>query len=133
MPTAPSNTEDRAALESQSGGQSENDRLAPHHTPSMDVEDIEDEDTPVGPSLGASSPCCLPSVTLKEVPDQDMPCPPQRWGPHLFAKPTCPSLFPRPHPDPMAADPEVFREAHWLDDIPISQRAEEEYFTFSRN
>ncbi|KAG8731673.1 hypothetical protein FRC10_001585, partial [Ceratobasidium sp. 414] len=152
-PTAPSNPEDRVALESQSGKQLGNDRCAPSRMPSVDIEDVEDEDAPAGPTLGASSPRRPPSVTLEEVPDRDMLRPP-RWGPHPFAKPTRPSLFPRPHPDATAgeplrvyptdrripplytsklADPDVFKEAYWLDNIPISWGSEEEYFKLPRN
>ncbi|KAG9090242.1 hypothetical protein FRC06_001160 [Ceratobasidium sp. 370] len=129
---APSNAEDRVVLESQLGEQLENDGGAPCRMPSVSVEDIEDEDAPARPILRASSPRRPPSVTLEEVPDQDLPHPP-RWGPHPFAKPTRPSLFPRPHPDPMAADLDVFKEAYWLDNIPILRGAEEEYFRLPRN
>ncbi|KAG9094143.1 hypothetical protein FRC06_011115 [Ceratobasidium sp. 370] len=94
--------------------------------------------------------CC--SVTLEEVEDEDAPHFPQ-WGPHPFAQPTRASLYPERHPDPTAgvasvfypvdeqppplydtvlADPDVFREAYWLANLPIGQKDEEEYFKLPR-
>ncbi|KAG9080488.1 hypothetical protein FRC06_006521 [Ceratobasidium sp. 370] len=91
-------------------------------------------------------------VTLEEVEDEDMPQIP-RWGPHPFANPTPAHLYPEPHPDPTAgaalrfyptdrstpplytsvlAEPDTFREAYWLDHLPIPQSAEEEYFRLPR-
>ncbi|QRV82764.1 hypothetical protein RhiJN_10779 [Ceratobasidium sp. AG-Ba] len=78
-----------------------------------------------------------------------MPC----WGPHPYAKPTRASLFPEPHPDPTAgaairfydldrtppatytsvlAEPDTFREAYWLDHLPICYDDEAEYFLLPR-
>ncbi|KAG8729241.1 hypothetical protein FRC10_004157 [Ceratobasidium sp. 414] len=100
----------------------------------------------------ASSPRQFPPVTLEEMEDEDAPHFPQ-WGPHPFAKPTRASLFPEPHPDPTAgiasvfhsideqppplyntvlADPDVFREAYWLANLPISCEDESAYFDLPR-
>ncbi|QRV77012.1 hypothetical protein RhiJN_05027 [Ceratobasidium sp. AG-Ba] len=92
------------------------------------------------------------SGTMEEQNDQDMPQIPQ-WGPHPFAKPTRASLFAEPHPDPTAgaarrfynvdrtcppaytsvlANPDTFREAYWLDNLPISRNDEAAYFLLPR-
>ncbi|KAG9098699.1 hypothetical protein FS749_003186 [Ceratobasidium sp. UAMH 11750] len=149
IPTAPSNAENAVEPGSQLGEQPENDGPLPRCTPRVTVEDVEDADAQAGPSGHPRSP----SVILEEVQDQDMARPP-RWGPHPRAKPTRPSLFPRPHPDPTAgeplrvypadrqvpplytsllAEPDVFREAYWLDNLPICRDDEEEYFRFAHN
>ncbi|KAG8724120.1 hypothetical protein FRC09_000267 [Ceratobasidium sp. 395] len=93
-----------------------------------------------------------PSVTVEEVPDEDMPNPPQ-WGPHPFATPTRRTLFAEPDPDPTAgrayrfypiekqdpplydtklADPDVFKEAEWLSNLPISLEDKDKYFSLPR-
>ncbi|QRV78328.1 helix loop helix DNA-binding domain protein [Ceratobasidium sp. AG-Ba] len=74
-------------------------------------------------------------------------------GPHPFANPTRAGLFPEPHPDPTAgvpleyhevdrdappkytsvlAEPDVFREAYWLDHLPICRDDEAEFFSLPR-
>ncbi|KAG8705791.1 hypothetical protein FRC08_001451 [Ceratobasidium sp. 394] len=93
-----------------------------------------------------------PRVSVEEVQDEDLPNPP-KWGPHPYAKPTRQSLFPEPHPDPTAgvassfhpieesppplydtklAEPDIFREAHWIANLPINRELEEEYFHLPR-
>ncbi|KAG8715977.1 hypothetical protein FRC09_016138, partial [Ceratobasidium sp. 395] len=91
-------------------------------------------------------------VTVEEVEDIDMPNPP-RWGPHPHAQPTRRSLYPEPHSDRTAgvashfipvdlqppplydtklAEPDVYKEAYWLSNLPISEEEKEEYLHLPR-
>ncbi|KAG8789232.1 hypothetical protein FRC12_013725 [Ceratobasidium sp. 428] len=122
----------------------------------MDWEPTADDDakmeTETAPYETPSSPRRSPSVTLEEIEDEDAPGLRNR-GPHPFARRTRPSLFPEPHPNPTAgvaqkvypfdarvpvlyetrlAEPDVFKEAEWLDNLPISQAQEAEYFRLPR-
>ncbi|KAG8725615.1 hypothetical protein FRC09_000002 [Ceratobasidium sp. 395] len=119
-------------------------------SPSVEIKEIDDEDMLRHHN---DPPRRNPNAILEEVDDPDLPeIPP--WGPHPFAKLTRASLFPVPHPDPTAgaplrfyeidrepppkytsvlAEPDVFREAHWLDKIPISHADEAEYFSLPRS
>ncbi|KAG8779909.1 hypothetical protein FRC12_023710 [Ceratobasidium sp. 428] len=120
---------------------------SPRRNPNAILEEIDDDDI-----FGPFPPRRSPSVTLDEMEDEVMPERP-RWGPHPFAKPTRPSLFPDPHPDPTAgvatefyevdreappkytsvlAEPDVFREAYWLDHLPITFADEAAYFALPR-
>ncbi|KAG9081775.1 hypothetical protein FRC06_005394 [Ceratobasidium sp. 370] len=120
---------------------------SPQRNPNAILEEVADEDI-----VRAPSPRRFPSVAIEEVEDDDMPRVPC-WGPHPFAQPTRRSLFPEPHPDPTAgaalrfydvdreappkytsilADPEVYQEAYWLDNLPISRVDEAEYFNLPR-
>ncbi|QRV74481.1 hypothetical protein RhiJN_02495 [Ceratobasidium sp. AG-Ba] len=104
------------------------------------------------PLIEANPPARSRRVTVEEIEDEDMPRRP-RWGPHPFAKPTRPSLFPECHPDPTAgvaqefydidrepppaytsklAEPDVFCEAFWLDNLRISRANEAQYFSLPR-
>jgi hypothetical protein len=77
----------------------------------------------------------------------------QRWGPHPLARLTRASLFAEPHPDPTAGvasswqpiaeqapplfntileDPELFEEAHWLANLPISDEQRDMFFRLPR-
>ncbi|KAG8773231.1 hypothetical protein FRC12_002651 [Ceratobasidium sp. 428] len=125
-------------------------RDPPRRSPSAILEEIEDEDAPN--IRTRSPPRRSPSVTLEEIEDEDAPN--MRYpGPHPFAKPTRWSLFPEPHPNRTAgaarrfysidarvpplyetklAEPDVFREAHWLDNVAISLADEAEYFKLPR-
>ncbi|QRW13139.1 hypothetical protein RhiLY_12138 [Ceratobasidium sp. AG-Ba] len=121
----------------------------PRRNPNAILEDkrLDDEDIPETPP-----PRRNPSVVIEEVEDEDMPQAP-RWGPHPYAKPTRASLFPEPYPDPTAgaarefydvdrnpppaytsilAEPDTFREAYWLDHLPICRDDEAEYFSLPR-
>ncbi|QRW12622.1 hypothetical protein RhiLY_11621 [Ceratobasidium sp. AG-Ba] len=121
----------------------------PRRNPNAILEDkrLDDEDIPETPP-----PRRNPSVVIKEVEDEDMPQAP-RWGPHPYAKPTRASLFPEPYPDLTAgaarefydvdrnlppaytsilAEPDTFREAYWLDHLPICQDDEAKYFSLPR-
>ncbi|KAG8708613.1 hypothetical protein FRC08_018809 [Ceratobasidium sp. 394] len=114
--------------------------------------EVEDADVPSAPISETHSPRRTPSVTLEEVEDVNMPRPP-RWGPHPYAKPTRPSRYPRPHPNPTAgvplrvvpvdkktpplytsklAEPDTFEEAYWLDNASLTQRDEAQYFKLPR-
>ncbi|KAG8769490.1 hypothetical protein FRC12_004934 [Ceratobasidium sp. 428] len=125
------------------------DLMPPRRSPSVTIEDVEDEDMP---GNFCNPPRQNPNAILEEVEDEDLPPVPQ-WGPHPFAKPTRPSLFPVPHPNPTAgaalefhevnrepppkytsvlAEPDVFQEAYWLDHLPISRVDEAEYFSLPR-
>ncbi|KAG8723169.1 hypothetical protein FRC09_004415 [Ceratobasidium sp. 395] len=118
-------------------------------SPSVEIEEIDDEDMP---RYHNDPPRRNPNAILEEVDDPDLPEIPL-WGPHPFAKPTRASLFSVPHPDPTAgaalhfyevdrepppkymsvlAEPDVFREAHWLDQLPISHADEAAYFSLPR-
>ncbi|KAG8734488.1 hypothetical protein FRC10_011699, partial [Ceratobasidium sp. 414] len=119
---------------------------SPHRAPSVAME-VSNEDIPNIPS-----PCQTRGVTLEEVEDEDMQQVP-RWGPHPFANPTPTHLYSEPHPDPTAGtalwfypadrtapplyesvlvEPDTFKEAYWLDHLPIPQLKEAEYFTLPR-
>ncbi|QRV74477.1 hypothetical protein RhiJN_02491 [Ceratobasidium sp. AG-Ba] len=103
--------------------------------------------------IEAPSPGRYPSVSVEEIGDEDAPEVPH-WGPHPFAQPTRKTLFPEPHPDPTAgaafrfyevdreappkytsvlAEPDVFKEAYWLDNLPISRADEAAFFNLPRN
>ncbi|KAG9120758.1 hypothetical protein FRC07_003620 [Ceratobasidium sp. 392] len=122
-------------------------RDLPRWNPNAILEEIDDDDI-----FGAFPPHRSPSVAPEEIGDEQMPERP-RWGPHPFAKPTRPSLFPEPHPNPAAgvatefytvdreappkytlilAEPDVFREAYWLDHLPITFADKAVYFTLPR-
>ncbi|KAG9088113.1 hypothetical protein FRC06_002230 [Ceratobasidium sp. 370] len=128
----------------------------PCQTPRVTLEEVEDEDVHRlrvdQQNSGAKSPHQAPSATEEEVEGGDAPQAP-RLGPHLFARSTRPSLFREPHPDPTTgiplcfhpvntmvpplytsklAQPDEFREAYWLDNLPINREAEEEYFRLPR-
>ncbi|KAG9092990.1 hypothetical protein FS749_015280 [Ceratobasidium sp. UAMH 11750] len=149
IPTAPSNVGDGMGSGSRLGEQPADDEPLLYRTPGVTIEEVEDEDARASSSRRPRSP----SVILEEAQDQDTQRAP-RWGPHPRAKPTRPSLFPRPHPDPTAgeplrvypaehqvprlytsllAEPDVFREACWLDNLPICRDDEEKYFEFAHN
>ncbi|QRV94941.1 hypothetical protein RhiJN_22959 [Ceratobasidium sp. AG-Ba] len=124
----------------------------PQRNPNAILEEVEEELVAEVPSPEEDLPPRRPSVTVEEIEDEDMPERPQ-WGPHPFAKPTRKSLFAIPHPDPTAgaaikfqevnrgappkytsalAEPDVFREAYWLDHLPICYNDEAEYFKLPR-
>ncbi|KAG9091497.1 hypothetical protein FRC07_011842, partial [Ceratobasidium sp. 392] len=90
-------------------------------------------------------------VSIEEVKDEDAPA--VYWGPHPYAKLTRPTLFPQPHPNRTAgaafhfdnidrlipplyssrlAEVDVFKEAEWLDSLPISDEAKDEYLRLPR-
>ncbi|KAG8769586.1 hypothetical protein FRC12_004876 [Ceratobasidium sp. 428] len=122
-------------------------------SPSVTLEEIEDESVT---GRMSDPPRRNPNAILEdanEIEDEDILQDPP-WGPHPFAKPTRASLFPEPHPDPTAGaalryydvdreappkyttpltDPDTFREAHWLDHLPICRSDEAEYFSLPRN
>ncbi|KAG8767118.1 hypothetical protein FRC12_006437 [Ceratobasidium sp. 428] len=122
-------------------------------SPSVTLEEVEDEDAT---GRMSNPPRRNPNAILEEadeLEDVDMLQDPP-WGPHPFANPTRASLFPEAHPDPTAGaalryhdvdreappkyttpltDPDTFREAFWLDRIPISRSDEAEYFSLPRN
>ncbi|KAG8775121.1 hypothetical protein FRC12_001662 [Ceratobasidium sp. 428] len=114
-------------------------------SPSVTIEEVEDEDMARN---FRDPPRRNPNAILEEV---EYAIPP--WGPHPFAKRTRASLFAEFHPDVTAgaalrfyevdrtappkytsvlAEPDVFREAHWLDNIPISRSDEAIYFSLPR-
>ncbi|KAG8771009.1 hypothetical protein FRC12_003914 [Ceratobasidium sp. 428] len=114
-------------------------------SPSVTIEEVDDEDMA---GNFRDPPRRNPNAIMEEV---EFEIPP--WGPHPFARRTRAGLFPEFHPDPTAgaalrfyevdretppkytsvlAEPDVFREAHWLDNIPISRRDEAIYFSLPR-
>ncbi|KAG8778625.1 hypothetical protein FRC12_024886 [Ceratobasidium sp. 428] len=122
----------------------------PRRSPSVTLEEIEDE---YMAGYVANPPRRNPNAILEDSDDENVPVAPP-WGPHPFAKPTRASLFAECHPDPTAgaafhfrnvnrkpppkytsilAEPDAFREAKWLDHLPISRSDEAEYFSLPRN
>ncbi|QRV99715.1 hypothetical protein RhiJN_27734 [Ceratobasidium sp. AG-Ba] len=150
-------------------GASNSPARSPSRSPSVTLEEIEDEDMVGRNNPPLRSPNAIleeievdiaedpparryPSVSVEEVEDEDMPNVPH-WGPHPYAKPTRPTLFPEPYPDPTAgaafrfydvdrqaepkytsilAEPDVFKEAYWLDHLPISRGDQAAYFALPR-
>ncbi|QRV89199.1 hypothetical protein RhiJN_17217 [Ceratobasidium sp. AG-Ba] len=119
---------------------------SPQRNPNAILEAVEEE------IPGALSPGRYPTEPVGEIEHENIPEEP-RWGPHPYAKPTRPTLFPKPHPDPTAgvashyhdvnreappkyssvlAEPDVFREAYWLDHLPISRSDKAQYFALPR-
>ncbi|KAG9123862.1 hypothetical protein FRC07_013710 [Ceratobasidium sp. 392] len=115
---------------------------------SMTLEEVQDEYENLyeAEEPAVESPRQNRSVTIEEVEDEDAPD--VYFGPHPYAKPTRPTLFPQPHPNNAAgaafhfddidaqipalymsrlAEVDVFKEAAWLDSLPISDAAKDEY------
>ncbi|QRV91982.1 hypothetical protein RhiJN_20000 [Ceratobasidium sp. AG-Ba] len=125
-------------------------------SPRVSIEEIEDEDMPGKKDIDDPSEAPLPrqhTNGTNEAPEDENLAQVPRWGPHPFAKPTRASLFAEPHPDPTAgaarrfydvdrtpppaytsvlAEPDTFREAYWLDNLPICWTDEAEYFSLPR-
>ncbi|KAG9083376.1 hypothetical protein FRC06_004560, partial [Ceratobasidium sp. 370] len=136
--------------------------MAANDTPDIEMADVEPErvcrnrgvrieELPDEPYLQTLRPTSRNShVAIEEVPDV-MHIP---MSAHPFAEPTRWSLFPEAHPDPTAGkalwfeqianippplydtsltDPDVFREAYWLGNLPIPESKMNEYFSLPWN
>ncbi|KAG9094615.1 hypothetical protein FS749_012136 [Ceratobasidium sp. UAMH 11750] len=125
----------------------EMENVGPEHirrSPGVTIEEYPDE-----PYLQTRRPTCRNShATIEEVPEIVIPL-----SAHPRAEPTRWSLFPEAHPDPTAGkatwfepitdippplydtsltEPDVFREAYWLGNLPISKNKMNEYFSLPR-
>ncbi|QRW00944.1 hypothetical protein RhiJN_28962 [Ceratobasidium sp. AG-Ba] len=166
----------RCAQASDTGPRDWRPRPSDFRLPSVTLEELEDEDAP---GYRGGSPRRNPNAILEEVDDEEVVDAPEvemrpasrgqsedaheaegipaqelpYHGPHPFANPTRPGLFPEPHPDRTAgvpleycevdrdappkytsvlAEPDVFREAYWLDHLPICRDDESEFFSLPR-
>ncbi|KAG8734020.1 hypothetical protein FRC10_012001 [Ceratobasidium sp. 414] len=155
----PSNTLDQTEPEGHSGEELDANVPSPHRTLSVSLEEVEDEDLHNTPSGHPTTSTIMEEVEARvedEVEagvkdeDEDMP---QTPGPHPFANPTPGHLYTEPHPDPTAGvplrffpadrtamplytsvlvEPDTFKEAYWLDNLPIPQSDEAQYFKLLR-